>query len=238
MARACREALEKWRSPQRSFVLTRSGYAGVQKWSAVWTGDNQSLWEYLEMSLPMLCNLGLSGIAFVGADIGGFAGNATPELFARWMQVGMLYPFMRGHSMSGTKPHEPWEFGTEVEDISRQYLELRYRLLPYLYTLFWQAATTGTPILRPLVYHYSHDPKTYELYDQVLLGSSIMAAPVYRPGVEYRVVYLPEGTWYDWWSGECYEGATHILAHAPLDKMPMYIRAGSIIPLVPVMQYV
>ncbi|MDJ0736349.1 MAG: glycoside hydrolase family 31 protein [Nostocaceae cyanobacterium] len=238
MARACREALEKWRSPQRSFVLTRSGYAGVQKWSAVWTGDNQSLWEYLEMSLPMLCNLGLSGIAFVGADIGGFAGNATPELFARWMQVGMLYPFMRGHSMSGTKPHEPWEFGTEVEDISRQYLELRYRLLPYLYTLFWQAATTGTPILRPLVYHYSHDPKTYELYDQVLLGSSIMAAPVYRPGVEYRAVYLPEGTWYDWWSGECYEGATHILAHAPLDKMPMYIRAGSIIPLVPVMQYV
>ncbi len=237
MARASREALDQLRPETRSFVLTRSGYAGVQKYSAVWTGDNHSLWEHLEMSLPMLCNLGLSGVAFVGADIGGFAGNATPELFARWMQVGMLYPFMRGHSMIGTNQHEPWEFGTEVEDICRQYIELRYQLLPYIYNLFWEAATTGVPILRPLLYHYSCDAKTYELYDQVLLGESLMAAPVYRPGIEHRAVYLPEGTWYDWWTGECYQGSKYILAHAPLAKMPMYIRGGSIIPLAPVMQY-
>jgi alpha-glucosidase len=238
MARACRQAVEKLRERSRTFVLTRSGYAGVQKWSAVWTGDNHSLWEYLEMSLPMLCNLGLSGVAFVGADIGGFAGNATPELFARWMQAGMLYPFMRAHSMINTKRHEPWEFGPQVEAICRQYIELRYRLLPYIYTLFWEATTTGAPVLRPLLYHYPDDPKTYELYDQVLLGSSLMAAPVYRPGVEKRLVYLPAGTWYDWWTGESYQGATYILADAPIEKMPMYIRAGSIIPLGPVMQYV
>ncbi|PMB19214.1 glycoside hydrolase family 31 protein [Fischerella thermalis] len=238
MARACRQAVEKLRERSRTFVLTRSGYAGVQKWSAVWTGDNHSLWEYLEMSLPMLCNLGLSGVAFVGADIGGFAGDATPELFARWMQAGMLYPFMRAHSMINTKRHEPWEFGPQVEAICRQYIELRYRLLPYIYTLFWEAATTGAPILRPLLYHYPEDPKTYELYDQVLLGSSLMAAPVYRPGVEKRLVYLPAGTWYDWWTGESYQGATYILADAPIEKMPIYIRAGSIIPLGPVMQYV
>jgi alpha-glucosidase len=238
MARACRQAVEKLRERSRTFVLTRSGYAGVQKWSAVWTGDNHSLWEYLEMSLPMLCNLGLSGVAFVGADIGGFAGDATPELFARWMQAGMLYPFMRAHSMINTKRHEPWEFGPQVEAICRQYIELRYRLLPYIYTLFWEATTTGAPVLQPLLYHYPDDPKTHELYDQVLLGSSLMAAPVYRPGVEKRLVYLPAGTWYDWWTGESYQGATYILADAPIEKMPMYIRAGSVIPLGPVMQYV
>ncbi|MEO0968127.1 MAG: TIM-barrel domain-containing protein, partial [Cyanobacteria bacterium J06639_18] len=237
MARASREALDKLRPKERSFVLTRSGYAGVQKYSAMWTGDNHSLWEHLEMSLPMLCNLGLSGVPFVGADIGGFASNATPELFARWMQVGMLYPFMRGHSVIASKRHEPWEFGTEVEDICRQYIELRYQLLPYIYTLFWEAANTGAPILRPLLYHYSDDRNTQELYDQLLLGESLMAAPVYRPGVEHRAVYLPQGTWYDWWTGECYQGSKYILAHAPLAKMPMYIRWGSIIPLAPVMQY-
>ena len=190
------------------------------------------------MSLPMLCNLGLSGVAFVGADIGGFAGNATAEMFARWMQVGMLYPLMRGHSAMSTAQHEPWVFGDKVEQICREYIELRYRLLPYIYTLFWEAATSGAPILRPLLYHFPNDPKTYTLSDQVLLGSSLLAAPVYRPGVEHRAVYLPEGRWYDWWSGEVFDGPTHIMAHAPIERMPLYVRAGSIIPMAPVMQYV
>ena len=237
MAQAASEALERLRPQGRSFVLTRSGYAGVQRWSSVWMGDNQSLWEHLEMSLPMLCNMGLSGVAFVGCDIGGFAGNATAELFARWMQLGMLYPLMRGHSALSTACHEPWVFGDRVERICREYIELRYQLLPYIYTLFWEAATNGTPILRPLLYHFPLDPHTYTLYDQVLLGPSLMAAPIYRPGVEHRAVYLPAGTWYDWWSGESYKGATHILAHAPLERMPLYVRAGAIIPMAPVMQY-
>ncbi|MEO1763408.1 MAG: glycoside hydrolase family 31 protein [Cyanobacteria bacterium J06629_18] len=240
MARASYEGLQKLRPTQRSFVLTRSGFAGVQRYSAVWTGDNHSKWEYLEMSLPMLCNLGLSGVAFVGADIGGFAGNATPELFARWMQVGILYPLMRGHSMIGTKRHEPWEFGQEVEDICRKYIELRYQLLPYFYTLFWQAASKGEPVLRPLIYQYSHDEKTYEIYDQVLIGNSIMAAPIYRPGVKNRMVYLPEGIWYDWWDRnqiQSHQGSQHILVDAPLEKMPLFIKAGAIIPLIRVMQY-
>lgn len=237
MARASYEALEKLRPGQRSFVLTRSGFAGIQRWSAVWMGDNQSLWDYLEMSLPMLCNMGLSGVPFVGCDIGGFAGNATAELFARWMQVGMLYPLMRGHSAMSTARHEPWMFGDRVEQICREYIELRYRLLPYLYSLFWEASTTGAPILRPLVYHYPNDSHTYALSDQVLLGECLMAAPIYRPGVEYRSVYLPAGTWYDWWTGDRYEGSTHILAHAPLERMPLYIKAGAIIPMQPVMQY-
>ncbi|MBW4420542.1 MAG: glycoside hydrolase family 31 protein [Myxacorys californica WJT36-NPBG1] len=238
MARSAAEGLERLRPNQRSFVLTRSGFAGIQRWSSVWMGDNQSLWEHLEISIPMLCNMGLSGVGFVGADIGGFAGNATAELFARWMQVGLLYPFMRGHSALLSAQHEPWVFGERTEQICREYIELRYKLLPYLYSFFWQASTTGAPILRPLLYDYPNDPKTYELHDQVLLGSDIMAAPVYRPGVEYRAVYLPEGTWYDWWTGERYNGNSHILAHAPLERMPMYIRSGAIVPMQPVMQYV
>ncbi len=237
MARSAAEALETLRPQQRSFVLTRSGYAGIQHWSAVWTGDNHSQWEYLEMSLPMLCNLGLSGVAFVGADVGGFAGNATPELFARWMQVGMLYPLMRGHSMIETRPHEPWAFGDRVTDICRQYINLRYQLLPYLYSLFWEAATTGAPILRPLVYHFPADPQTHYLTDQVMLGASLMAAPVLRPGVTHRAVYLPQGTWYNWWTGEKYQGGQHILAYAPLETMPLYVRAGAIIPIAPIMQH-
>ncbi|BAY24553.1 alpha-glucosidase [Calothrix sp. NIES-2100] len=238
MAKACAEGLQRHRQKERSFVLTRSGYAGVQRWSSVWMGDNHSLWEHLEMSLPMLCNMGLSGVAFVGCDIGGFAGNATAELFARWMQVGMLYPLMRGHSAMSTARHEPWVFGDRTENICREYINLRYQLLPYIYNLFWEAAQTGAPILRPLFYHYPRDRQTYTLYDQVFLGASLMAAPIYRPGVEYRAVYLPAGTWYDWWTGEKYTGPTHILAHAPLERMPLYVRGGAIIPMQPVQQYV
>ncbi|MDX2240960.1 MAG: glycoside hydrolase family 31 protein [Leptolyngbyaceae cyanobacterium bins.302] len=238
MAQASYEALKQLRPQERSFVLTRSGFAGIQRWSSVWMGDNQSLWEHLELSLPMLCNMGLSGVPFVGCDIGGFAGNATAELFARWMQVGMLYPLMRGHSAMTTARHEPWVFGDRVERICREYIELRYQLLPYLYSLFWEASTIGAPVLRPLLYHYPNDPHTYALCDQVLLGESLMAAPVCRPGVEYRAVYLPEGVWYDWWTQERYEGATHILAHAPLERMPLYVKAGALIPMQPVMQYV
>ncbi|MEH2138165.1 glycoside hydrolase family 31 protein [Nostoc sp.] len=238
MAQASYQGAKISRPTERSFVLTRSGYAGIQRWSAIWTGDNQSLWEHLEMSIPMLCNLGLSGVAFVGSDIGGFAGNATAELFARWMQLGMLYPLMRGHSALTTAQHEPWIFGDRIEKICRDYIELRYQLLPYIYTLFWLAATTGAPILRPLLYHFPNDPKTFSLADQVMLGPSLLAAPIYRPGVEHRAVYLPEGCWYDWWSGEEFTGPAHILAYAPLEKMPLYVRAGSIIAIAPVMQHV
>ncbi|HEY9620772.1 MAG TPA: TIM-barrel domain-containing protein [Crinalium sp.] len=239
MAQASYEGLKRLRPDERSFVLTRSGFAGVQRWSSVWMGDNHSLWDHLEMSLPMLCNMSLSGVGFVGSDIGGFASNATAELFARWMQVGMLYPLMRGHSSMHTAQHEPWVFGDRTERICREYIELRYRLLPYLYTLFWQSSTTGAPILRPLLYDFPNDPKTYTLHDQVMLGPSLMAAPICRPGIEHRAVYLPEGRWYDWWTGELYyEGQTCILAHAPLERMPLYVRSGAIIPMQPVVQHV
>ncbi len=237
MAQATYEGLRQLRPNERPFVLTRSGFAGLSRWATLWTGDNSALWEHLEMTLPQICNLGLSGIPFVGVDIGGFFGNASPELWARWVQVGAFLPFCRGHSCSGTRPAEPWAFGERTEAIARAYLSLRYRLLPYLYTLFYQASTTGAPIIRPLVYEYPADLATHALHDQVLCGSQLLLAPIVRPGAEYRSVYLPAGEWYDWWTGERITGAQHILVHAPLERLPLYVRGGAILTLGPVLNY-
>jgi alpha-glucosidase len=221
----------------RPFVLTRSGYAGIQRWSACWMGDNMSRWEHLEMAMPQLLNMGLSGVPFVGTDIGGFYGNASGEMFARWMQFGALTPFCRGHSSSDTERHEPWVFGPEIEAICHAYLRLRYRLLPYLYTLFWEASRRGAPVLRPLLYHFPDDSDTYQIHDQVMLGPWLMAAPIYQPGRRHRSIYLPAGRWYDWWTGEPIDGPQHLLAHAPLDRMPLYVRAGAILPSGPDLRY-
>ena len=202
-------------------------------------GDNSSWWEHLELTMPQLMNMGLSGVPFVGTDVGGFFGNATGELFARWMQLGALTPFCRGHSISGSERHEPWVFGAQIEAICREYLDLRYRLLPYSYSLFWEASRRGTPVLRPPLYHFSDDPGTYQIHDQIMLGPWLMAAPIYHPGRDYRSVYLPKGDWYDWWTGEriAMEQPGPILARAPLERMPLYARAGAIIPTGPAMRH-
>ena len=238
-SRSTYEGLVRLRPDERPFVLTRSGFAGIQRYAAVWMGDNSSLWEHLEMSMPQLCGMGLSGVPFVGVDIGGFWESGSAELFARWIELGAFYPFSRGHSAEGTPQKEPWVWGEAVEAISRKYLELRYRLLPYLYTLFWEHSQNGSPVFRPLFYHFWEDATTLELHDQVLLGEGLMLAPVYRPGMRHRTVYLPAGEWYDWWSGQSYQpsqGQT-ILQAAPLDSLPMFVRGGTILPLGPVMQY-
>lgn len=237
MAQASYEGLRRHLGWERPFVLTRSAFAGIQRWSACWMGDNNSWWEHLEMALPQLMNMGLSGVPFVGVDIGGFADNAGGELFARWMQYGAFTPFCRGHTTHFSADHEPWAFGERVEAVCRSFLRLRYRLLPYLTTLFWQASQRGTPVLRPLFYHYPDDPMTYQLHDQALLGPFVLLAPIYQPGREHRYVYLPAGEWYDWWSDERIQGPAHILSHAPLERMPLYLRAGAILPMGPAMRF-
>jgi len=158
-------------------------------------------------------------------------------LFARWMQIGALYPFSRGHTCTGTAPQEPWQFGEEVEAIARDYLTLRYKLMPYLYSVFWKAHQRGFPVWRPLFLHYPDDKQIYHIDDQVLIGRYLMAAPILRPGQTARQVYLPEGVWYDWWDGHRFEGGRYILAEAPLEKMPLFVRAGAVIPMGPAMQY-
>jgi alpha-glucosidase len=203
-----------------------------------WTGDNKSTWDHLRLSVQMVLSLGLSGIALTGPDVGGFSGSPSPELYARWMQVGALLPFYRVHSMISSPDQEPWAFGPEVEAICRTYLELRYRLLHYIYTAAWQASQTGLPLARAMSLMYPDDPGTYNLDDQYLFGDSLLVAPVLDEGAARRGVYLPEGLWYDFWTGEKHSGRQVISATAPLGVLPLYVKGGAAIPLWPVQQYV
>jgi alpha-glucosidase len=186
----------------------------------------------------MCLSEGLSGLAFVGPDIGGFAGDCDGELFTRWTQIGALLPFFRAHTAYGTQRQEPWSFGERYEAICRRFIELRYELLPYLYTAFWQCATTGLPMMRPLVMAYQDDPAACDLDDEFLLGDAILAAPVCEPGVVTRSVHLPRGTWYNFWSGNIFDGGRAVQVEASLEMMPIFVRAGSVVPLGPVMQFV
>lgn len=231
MAVATHEALKRLRPDKRPFVLTRSGYAGIQKYAAVWMGDNHSWWEHLLMSMPICLGMGLSGVPFVGTDIGGFQRDTNGELFARWMQMGALMPFCRNHSALDTIDQEPWSFGPEVEAIARHFLRLRYRLLPFLYNEFYNSTQTGLPVMRPLVLEYPADPNTFNLSDQFLLGTDLLICPVYQPGATKRMVYLPAGEWVDFWTGARNAGGQYIVADAPLDRMPLFVRAGAIIPM-------
>jgi alpha-glucosidase len=233
------EGLRRIAPDERLLLLSRSGFAGVQRYAGIWTGDSSSLWEHLESSLSTILNLGLSGVPFAGADIGGFFGDCGPELLVRWTQLGALTPFARNHSASGTSPQEPWAWDGDVEQACRRAIELRYRLLPYLYTLAAEAARTGRPILRPLFFEDPSDPATHELADEAFLGRALLLAPVLRPGVAARSVYLPTGPWVDLRSGERHRGPGWIQTSAALDEdLPLFLRGGSILPLGPVRQHV
>ena len=229
MAKATYEGL-KALDGRRPFVITRACYAGSQKYTTAWTGDNHSIWTHLQMLIPQLCNLGLSGMPFVGTDVGGFGSDTTPELLARWVEVGCFSPLFRNHSALGTRPQEPWQFGEEVLDIYRKYVKLRYRLIPYFYDLFYEEERTGAPLMRPLVFHYEKDENARVCNDEFMLGDRILAAPVVNQGAVRRMVYLPEGKWYDYWTREEYTGPVSFVAEAPLDTCPIYVKAGSALP--------
>lgn len=224
---------------KRPFVVTRAAYSGTQKYSTVWTGDNQSTWEHLRMSIPMLMNLGLSGFSFCGTDVGGFGYDCTPELLSRWVQVGAFTPLFRNHTTIYSRDQEPWAFDKLTEDINRKYIKLRYKLIPYLYDIFYKGERDGLPVIRPLVLHYQQDDKTYEINDQFLFGESIMVAPVLEQGKKARMIYLPKGdNWIDYWTKESFEGGQYIIKEAPLEICPMYIKEGSIIPNFPELSYI
>lgn len=231
MAEATYDGLRKYDADRRPFVLTRACYAGSQRYCAGWTGDNHSIWAHIPLALEQMCNLGLSGIMMSGSDIGGFGSDATPELMIRFFQATVFSPFFRSHSAMGTRRQEPWVFDEETTRIIRHVIRLRYRFLPYLYDLAHSCAQTGAPILRPLVYEYPDDKRVRNLSDQYLLGSQVLVAPVIEPGKTARAVYLPEGRWYDFFTGKCYEGGGSICVDVPLDYIPIYVKAGALLPL-------
>lgn len=237
MAKATYEGLKKY-SQQRPYVITRAAYAGTQKYSTVWTGDNQSLWPHLQMMIPQLCNLGMSGFNFAGTDIGGFGADVTAELLTRWIEAALFSPLYRNHASMGTRAQEPWAFGEPTLSIYRQYLKLRYRFIPFLYDLCYQETKTGLGIMRPLVLNYDEDPAVRTINDEYMVGDQLLVAPIVQEGQTSRAVYLPAGEWIDFWNGVTYAGKRTILVEAPLDKLPLFIKQDTIIPWGPEIDHV
>ena len=238
MARSTFEGVKKLAPEKRPFVLTRAGFAGIQRYSAVWTGDNYASWDHLALSIPMLTNLSISGVPFVGCDVGGFNDRPSGELYARWLQAAALTPFLRSHSVGWAGNKEPWEYGDGFTKINRETVEVRYKFLPYLYTLFREHARTGAPVMRPLWYEFPADRQTYLISDEYMVGGDVLVAPVVKEGMTTREIYLPVGAeWIDWWTGEKYAGGKLPGFKAPLDRLPIFVRVGAVIPTQSVIQH-
>jgi len=235
MVRASREGIEAANPDKRPFVLTRSSFLGGQRYAATWTGDNVSDWPHLHWSLTMALNLGLSGQPFVGPDIGGFAEECGPELFARWMGLGCLLPFARGHSIKESRDHEPWSFGPDVEHTSRLALQRRYRLMPYLYTLFREAASTGLPVVRPLFFHDPENTSLRDVDDVFTLGSDVLVRARVHEDRDW-IAPLPPGFWPSFELADRDDTDDPDHDHHP--ELPvLHLRAGAIVPVGPAMAY-
>jgi alpha-glucosidase (family GH31 glycosyl hydrolase) len=211
----------------------------MQRYGAgCWSGDINNTFATLEYQLPWGLNTVMSGVPYWGTDIGGFFHPIveTGELYARWFQFGAFCPLFRSHGW-GWRDHVPWAHGEQVEAICRNYTELRYRLMPYTYTLARQALDAGLPLMRPMVLHYPDDPRVWEMGSQYLWGENLLVAPVTREGATSWPVYLPAGTWHDFWTHQRYEGGRAVQVDAPLERMPLLVRGGAIVPMGPVMQH-
>ena len=229
MAEATAAGLRHARADERPFVLSRAGSPGIQRFAANWLGDNCARWDHLWLSMPMAMGLGLSGQPFVGADVGGFAEPANGELLGRWYQLGALSPFFRNHNCDVVDQY-PWSFGGMWEAVCREAICLRYRLMPYIYAAFLEAAETGQPVQRPLVLAFQSDRAAWAVDDQYLLGPHLLVAPVYVAAARKRRVYLPPGTWHDWYSGETFKGPRTLDAETSPERIPLFVRGGAVIP--------
>jgi alpha-glucosidase len=237
MSRATFEGTRKLMNGKRPFILTRAGFAGIQRYSAVWTGDNVATDEHMLLSARMVNTMGLSGISFAGPDMGGFIGNPSQELFQRWLSQGVYTPFFRNHSAWGTNHKEPWSFGEDVEKFSREQINQRYRLIPYIYSMFYQSTITGLPVARSLTIDYTFNEKAYwyEYQTEYLFGDNLLVAPVSCIQNAAKV-YLPPGGWYRLTTGANYAGDEEITVDAPLSDLPVFVKAGGIIPMQSVVQ--
>ncbi len=225
-----RNVLEALRPNERPFLFSRSGFSGIQRNAAVWSGDGNSSWQGFRTATTMGQSMSISGLLFHGHDIGGFLGNPSPELYARWIAAAAFTPYFRTHSTNTSEPREPWSYGPIVEEISRQYIKLRQRWMPYVYSAFESASRTGFPIVRPLVFDFPNDPTTLAHSDTHLFGPSVLVAPVLDPGVTTRAVYLPAGSdWVDYWTDTVHPGGTVVNVSAGLGVIPLFVRGGGMI---------
>lgn len=233
MVRASTEAQIENRPDERPFVLTRSGCPGIQRYAQTWSGDNDTSWHSLKFNIPMGLGMSLSGMPNIGHDVGGFCGEAPPpELLLRWVQNGIFHPRFTMHSWNkGTGATEPWMY-PEVLPAIRDAIHFRYRLIPYLYTLFVRAHNEGRLIIAPMVYHFQDDPQTHNQNFDFMLGDDLLVPSIYEEGATRRDVYLPQNTrWCDWHTGEWYAGGQTVTLDVPLERFPLLVRENAIIPL-------
>lgn len=233
MTRATYEGAKNLLGGKRPFCLTRAAYSGIQRYSAVWTGDNVATDEHLLSGIRLLNSMGMTGIPFVGTDVGGFSGTCTPELYLRWLSIGAFTPFFRAHSQWGSRSHEPWAFGEDIEREARKVIAYRYKMLPYLYSVFYEAHKTGMPVMRSPILQDAQDEKLfyYAYQNQFLCGENYLIAPV-ESQQKFQKVYFPKGSdWYHLHTGQRYAGGTEVLIEAPLSQLPVFVRSGSLIPL-------
>jgi len=237
MNRAGYESLRRAVPEKRPWLISRAGWVSQQRYSWNWTGDTRTSWESLRLTIPLVIGSGLSGQPYNGPDIGGFSGQPSAELYTRWLQMAAFLPFFRTHSVQGAPRREPWVFGEPYTSLIRRYLQLRYRLLPYLYTLAWQANQSGYPLIRPLFWDDPHDPQLWQIEDQFLLGDALLVAPLVEEGQSSRSVFLPKGEWVDLWTDQTYSGGqtVHYSSESAqaggLGDIPIFVRAGSLLPL-------
>ncbi|HQW83051.1 MAG TPA: glycoside hydrolase family 31 protein [Ferruginibacter sp.] len=231
MARSSFEGARMF-SNERPFILTRAGYAGLQRYTAIWTGDNRSEDDHMLLGVRLMNSLGLSGVPFTGMDIGGFTGNPSTGLYTRWIQLGAFLPYFRNHTAINTKSSEPWTYGEEVTDIARNYISLRYKLMPYLYSTFYEASQTGMPVVRSLAIENTFNPKVFEpdFQNQFLLGKSLLIIPV-ESNKRFTKIYFPEGKWYNMYNDDVQLGAKEKIIELSNNKLPVYIKESSIIPM-------
>jgi alpha-glucosidase len=231
MAKASYEGAKK-AFGKRPFILTRSGYAGLQRYTAIWTGDNVAQNDHMLLGVRLLNSLGLSGVPFTGMDIGGFTGGASIPLYERWIQIGAFNPYFRSHTAVNTRSSEPWTYGEEATEIARNFISLRYKLMPYLYSTFYEATQDGLPVMRSLAINYTYDSNIYNTAfdDQYLFGSAFLVAP-FAGGDAYGKVYFPAGKWYDLYNDEVQTGSQSKIFELSAHKLPVYVKEGSIVPM-------
>jgi alpha-glucosidase len=258
MTRSTTEGLRKLNPEKRPFLLTRATYSGGQRFSAVWTGDNIASWEHLAIANRQTQRLNISGFSFSGSDIGGFADKCTGELMVRWLQLGAFHPFYRVHTAGNNAAgdaledwetvakaaaidrldQEPWSYGDAFTPLAKAAIELRYRLLPYLYSAFWKNTHDGTPILKPLHFVFQSDENIGGVENEFIFGDQLLISPVVKKGQKKQTLYLPKGTWFDYESGAQYVGNQEITIKTPLSKIPIFVAEGAVIAHYPVQQFV
>ncbi|MEC4815069.1 MAG: glycoside hydrolase family 31 protein [Scytonema sp. PMC 1069.18] len=230
-ARTGYESLQQYHPNRRPFIVSRAGWAGLQRYTWIWTGDVSSSWDCLRITVSMVVGLGLSGISYSGSDIGGFHGNPSAELYLRWFQMATFHTFYRSHSAIYVANRTPWYYGEPYLSIVREYLQLRYRLMPYFYTLSWEAKQKGHPPVRPVFWYDSSDSRLWDINDAFFLGNALLVCPIVEKGKRSRQVTLPKGYWYNFWDDAVVEGSQQVTMEAPLEKIPLLVWAGSILPM-------